>query len=281
MGGRRAGNGRGKGNTGGRVKRREVEGEDGWTVVTHGVANLHIDRRGSVSGNAAKKADAGAMPNKHSTLPPIVESITAESLLVELRKLQERWKDTAVAKQVKELVGGKGKGWDVKKAVCIGIGSFTRDWEHRWRSMWQLVLFLDIIGYLGQVRMYAQDPAFAPLDVEFLDRLDITKVDTGIETHITPESYVFSPFVDWYILLPIFLAEKDPALYVGNEILDDYGAYAHSEDKRKKLKECNELGKKFLRGRERVNLRDFENHAHALNGMVVYSKEITDDGPPT
>jgi hypothetical protein len=35
----------------------------------------------------------------------------------------------------------------MKEAVCIGIGSLSADWEHRWRSMWQLVLFVEVVGY--------------------------------------------------------------------------------------------------------------------------------------
>jgi hypothetical protein len=120
------------------------------------------------------------------------------------------------------------------------------------------------------VKLYAQEPAFTPLDRAFLSLLDISVCDDGIATHITPHSFVFSPFVDWYILLPLFLKDKDPVLYVGNEILDDYGTFAQSEDKKAKLEECNELGKEFLKKRDVVKIREFEMHSHALNGMVVY-----------
>lgn len=118
--------------------------------------------------------------------------------------------------------------------------------------------------------MYAQEPAFTPLDHEFLDRLDIKICGTGIETYITSTSFVFSPFVDWYILLPLFLRDKDPVLYLGNEILDDYGAFAHSVEKRAKLVECDELGGRWLEKRSLVRMTEFELHPHALNGMVIY-----------
>lgn len=57
---------------------------------------------------------------------------------------------------------------------------------------------------------------------------------------------------------------------MGNEILDDYGAFAQSEEKRVKLEECNELGRKWLRKRDVVRLGELKLHPHALNGMVVY-----------
>jgi len=254
----RGGNGRGRA----RVKRQQVQSEDGWTVITHGLSKVSLDPKN-------KKEVAGALPSK------IVKDITPQKLLSEFGKLQERWKDTAVATQFQDLV--KDKKWTVSEAVCIGIGSFSRDWEHRWRSMWQLVLFMDVILHLDkEVRMYAQDPAFTSIDMEFLRLLSITVVDTGIESHISPRSFVFSPFVDWYVLLPTFLKDKDPVLYVGNEILDDYGVYAQTEDKKEKLGVCNELGKRFLEGRESVKVREFEGHAHALNGMSVYWKPSID-----
>jgi hypothetical protein len=256
-----SGRSRGKGKGGGRVKRQEVESEDGWTVITHGLAKMNVHGKTPKS----KKEVGGLLPSK------MVEGLTAEKLLEEFKKLQERWDDTAVAKQIGEFLSTRT--WDVKDAACIGIGSFSRDWDHRHRSMWQLVLFVSVVQHSsGDSRVYAQDPAFTPLDTEFLELLHITTLSTGIETHITPNSFVYSPFMDWYILLPVFLKDKDPALYVGNEVLDDYSVFAQTEDKKQKLAECNNLGKTFLDHREKMKMREFESHAHALNGMVIYSK---------
>lgn len=120
------------------------------------------------------------------------------------------------------------------------------------------------------MKLYAQEPAFTSLDHDFLSLVSVNVCGDDISTHITPQSFVFSPFVDWYLLLPVFLKDKNPVLYVGNEILDDYGAYAQSEEKREKLEECNRLGQRWLERRDMVKLREFEMHPHALNGMVVY-----------
>jgi hypothetical protein len=118
---------RGRGDRGkARVKRKEVQGEDGWTVVTHGLSSMSLN-----------KQDAGSLPSQ------VVEGLTAEKLQKEFNKLQERWEDTILAKQVETSLGGRE--WGVKEAVCIGIGSFSRDWTHRWRSLWQLVLFVGVV----------------------------------------------------------------------------------------------------------------------------------------
>jgi hypothetical protein len=119
---------------------------------------------------------------------------------------------------------------------------------------------------------FAQDPAFTPLDVEFLSLLSITVLESGLQSRITSQSFVYSPFVDWFLLLPVFLKSKDPVLYVGNEILDDYSVYAQTKEKKERLEECNEVGKKWTEGREKVALKEFEKHGNALNGMVVYWK---------
>lgn len=128
-----------------------------------------------------------------------------------------------------------------------------------------------------EIELYAQEPAFTSLDHDFLSLLSVHVCTDDIGAHITPRSFVFSPFVDWYILLPIFLKDKDPVLYVGNEILDDYGAFAQSEDKKAKLEECNGLGRKWLENRDMAKMDEFELHPHALNGIVAYTLEESEE----
>lgn len=123
------------------------------------------------------------------------------------------------------------------------------------------------------MKLYSQEPAFTSLDHEFLSLLSVHICTDDLASHIMSRSFVFSPFVDWYILLPIFLKGKDPVLYVGNEILDDYGAFAQSEDKKVKLEECNALGRNWLEKRNMTKLGEFEMHPHALNGMVLYMRD--------
>lgn len=265
----------GKGRGSGRVKRQEVETDDGWTVITHGVSKMGLDNNSNNSGSGSKKKSKSGLQVSGQMPSSTVQGLTAEKMQLEFEKLREKWEDSDVAKQVAELLREKEMKGVVKEAVCIGIGSLSRDWDHRWRSMWQLVLFHYVIQELDVKTAYAQDPAFTDLDINFLARLNITTLDSGMEEHITTESFVYSPFVDWFILLPMFLKEKDPMLYVGNEILDDYSTYAQTEEKRAKLEECNALGKTFLENREMRKLKEFEGHAHALNGMVVYTKSLS------
>jgi hypothetical protein len=80
--------------------------------------------------------------------------------------------------------------------------------------------------------------------------------------------------VDWDLLLSVFLKKKDPALYIGNDMLNDYSLYANTEKKKQVLEECNELGKNFLEKRSGFKVLEFGLHAHALNGLVVYWKKV-------
>ena len=77
--------------------------------------------------------------------------------------------------------------------------------------------------------------------------------------------------------MPLFLKEKDPELYIGNEILDSYGAYVNTTAKKEVLGECNLLGKRFSERRERRRVPGFEEHGNALEGLMVYWKEEEED----
>jgi hypothetical protein len=230
--------------------------------------------------SAQDNKNTGSLPEK------IVSGLTTEKLLEEFRTLQERWEGTSLARQVEGLIGERE--WCVEQAVCVGIGSFSRDWAHRWRSLWQLVLFVAVRELLllqnqqkneekMEISSFAQDPAFTALDEAFLRALDIDVLEEGLQGRIGKQTFVFSPFVDWFLLLPRFLKGREPVLYVGNEILDDYTPYAQTKEKIEALEECNAIGKKWVEGREVVKLGEFEKHGNALNGLVVYWRKEVDE----
>lgn len=225
----------------------------------------------------SKKKDKNGLGISGQMPVNIVEGMTVEKLSLEFKNLQEKWDDSTVARQIERILKEKEMNGKVNQAVCIGIGSFSRDWTHRWRSMWQLVLFHFVIQHLDIKLAFAQDPAFTTLDIEFLASLDVTALESGIEDKISTEAFVYSPFVDWFLLLPTFLAGKDPVLYIGNEILGDYTSYAGTEEKRARLGGCNVVGDKFLEKRDGEKVREFEGHAHAINGMVVYTRTTSLD----
>lgn len=114
-----------------RVKRKKVQVDDGWTVVTHS----HQQR------TSQKVIDEQL---RDSRVSKVVDGLTVQKLLDDFKQLQARWKDTNCAKDVTGIL--KESMWKIENGVCLGIGSFSLDWEHRHRSMWQLVLFMHVIN---------------------------------------------------------------------------------------------------------------------------------------
>lgn len=121
------------------MKRQQVDTDDGWTVITHGLSNLSVSN-GKKKGKAGRNnAHAGSMPTD------LVQGLTAEKLVQDFHNRTEKWNTTSCAQHL-ESVLAKTEG-AVENAVCIGIGSFSRDWEHRHRAMWQLVLFKSVVSH--------------------------------------------------------------------------------------------------------------------------------------
>lgn len=115
-----------------RVKRKKVQAGDGWTIVTH------VDHKGGAAG----KGDESALHDSRPTRT--VDGLNVTTLMDDFKRLTARWKETSCAKGLNEMLGKRK--WGVNEAACIGIGSFSLDWEHRHRSMWQLVLFVDVVN---------------------------------------------------------------------------------------------------------------------------------------
>jgi hypothetical protein len=268
-----------------RVKRKQLHGDDGWTLVA-----------GSSSGSGSKVSPAVSQA-RDARPTRIVDGLTAEKLANEFKDMTKQWQKSSCARNLDKML--RLRDWTVNQAICIGIGSFSLDWEHRWRSMWQLVLFMAVVkvckyttilwpsyvvltnavqDHSPTIILHAQEPIFTPLDSIFLSTLSVTVLHTGIDSHITPTSFVFAPFVDWYVLLPVFLKDRDPELYVGNEILVDYKVYANIQEKKTMLEDGNAIGSKFVVGRERRQVPEFEGHGSALEGLMVYWREDVDEG---
>lgn len=123
----------------GRVKRQQVSTDDGWTVITHGLSSLSVGNGKKKGKGGRSNAQAGSMPTD------IVHGLTAEKLLQDFTNRTEKWMTTACAQHLESVLAKRE--WGVKDAVCIGIGSFSRDWEHRHRAMWQLVLFMSVVAH--------------------------------------------------------------------------------------------------------------------------------------
>ncbi|KAF2084859.1 hypothetical protein K490DRAFT_10824, partial [Saccharata proteae CBS 121410] len=157
-------------------------------------------------------------------------------LLQVYEKSRRRWRETMMVSQLEGIMREameEGSGAEsVDKAHVAGLGSLSCGGENGWRSMWQLVMFLDVITEEKKnrtIKMYAQDPAFNDIDEAFLAKLGIETSDIDIppsatpaaSAHlITPSTFFFAPCMPWALLWPQYLHNKDrePALFIGNDV---------------------------------------------------------------
>lgn len=124
-----------------RSKKQQVQADDGWTIVA-GLSSEKNNRNGAKSNPAA----ASQLQN-HARGPQqqrIVPGLTVEKLLGEFADMQKRWAKTSCARNLGRMLGLRDE-LTVREGVCIGVGSLSVDWEHRWRSLWQLVLFMGVV----------------------------------------------------------------------------------------------------------------------------------------
>lgn len=179
-------------------------------------------------------------------------------------------------------------GWNIDKAICLGIGSFGRDNEEcRKRSMWQFVIFVDLVRHLQRVgkkdvEMLGQEPMWVEVDGHFLKTLRLktlavevptegsSEANTGLgpaAEHLGPSTFVYEPFMDMNEAMAREIVDADVALYVGSSmrgLLSKWGA-------------VGELAKQFDEQHLKYQFPRFEDDPNVMEGMGIYWKEEADD----
>lgn len=112
------------------AKRVISESEDGWSRVERTLSS----RFGS------------AMIISES-LPPVDRSLTVQKLQDEHKRCKQQWVDSEARQSLQQLLTRRMPegGWPVDKAVCVALGSPSLSWANRNRSVWQLVMFMDLV----------------------------------------------------------------------------------------------------------------------------------------
>jgi hypothetical protein len=119
-------------------KRIISESEDGWSRVEHTVPSRY-----------------GNTPPIDSSLPSVDRSLTVQKLLDEHNRCKKQWVDSEARRWLQQLLARQmaEAGWSLNKAVCVALGSPSLSWANRFRSVWQLVLFMDLVD-MGMMQMY-------------------------------------------------------------------------------------------------------------------------------
>ncbi|KAI4819834.1 hypothetical protein E4T44_10382 [Aureobasidium sp. EXF-8845] len=188
-------------------KRIISESEDGWSRVEHTGPSRHENT-----------------PPIDSSLPPVDQSLTVQKLLDEHTRCKKQWVESEARRWLQQLLARQMAegGWSLNKAVCLALGSPSQLWAHRPRSVWQLVMFMDLVdmvrprlNHADELKLYAQEPRFTLLDREFLQSLDITVLDPPqAEELVDKSTFTFVPCIEWLLELPFTLAAVETPLYV-------------------------------------------------------------------
>jgi hypothetical protein len=124
--------------------------------------------------------------------------------------------------------------------------------------------------------LFAQDPRFNSMDTDLLHTLNITATDSASEDgYITHTTFVFSPYLPWEVLIPTFLAQSDPILFIGNDIEDTIKLIellGNDIDEKKRTSHVK-IGESFLETRNGQRVGDLSHlHALAFEGLMIYWK---------
>jgi hypothetical protein len=116
-------------------KRIIAESEDGWSRVERTTPSRY-----------------GSTPVVNSSLPPVDRSLTVQKLLDEHTRCKQQWVDSEARRWLQQLLTRQMAegGWSLNKAVCVALGSISLSWANRLRSVWQLVMFMDVVD-IGRV----------------------------------------------------------------------------------------------------------------------------------
>ena len=117
-------------------KRVISESEDGWSRVERTTPSRY-----------------GSTPVVDSSLPPVDRSLTVQKLLDEHTRCKQQWAECEARRWLQQLLVRQvaERGWSLNKAVCVALGSPSLSWANRLRSVWQLVMFMDLVD-MGMTR---------------------------------------------------------------------------------------------------------------------------------
>ncbi|KAK5942131.1 hypothetical protein PMZ80_006085 [Knufia obscura] len=200
------------------TKRLEVTGDDGWTRVT----TTNLQRRGP----KAIGSSAGLIPLHEKTTPE--KGATVEKISREYEKIQEQWTASESCTALVSLVQGKvlPENVEIDRCLIFGSGSFCglrQGWISRKHSaMCQLAVVKSIQKTIEEksgrsITVYAQDPAYNDVDVEFLKSLgvDVAETPSGFDL-VTEKSLVYTPGAEYHVEIGVL--RRKPAVLLSSKL---------------------------------------------------------------
>ncbi|EME45703.1 hypothetical protein DOTSEDRAFT_171280 [Dothistroma septosporum NZE10] len=243
--------------------------QDGWTQVPR------KSKPGVNFSRHLPQSLPAIVSNIDRTNPPS-RAITSEHMIADYRRKLNTWRQDQSRQATLRILDRvrPDSGWNVSTAVCLASGSFSRDnLEGRRRSMWQMVVFVDLSRHLREdLKMVAQDPAYTAMDRLFLQSLGIEVLDVNLDKqnglgaareYMGNETFVFEPFLDMDAVMMRQVLDADLALYVGSSIRGLMG----------RTNEVGELAMKYHEVHRMYNFPEFEVDPNVLGGMGIHWRE--------
>ena len=255
-------------------KRVNVEGDDGWTVVA------------TTSQPPRKPAPLLPTPGGPA---PIPSGCSLETIAVEYEKYQKIWQLSKSGAGVSGILDRVPKG-RLMSGVCLGLGSIV-DPISKKHALYQLAALMSIVSSLGEssqgcslieasendvepsrdspMTLFAQDPIFNALDIDFLSSLDVTTVESPDAFDMIAEStFVYAPHCERSFFFPGIIG-RDPSLVICNSmeqsISGQMSGSISAEDKA--------IAQGFLRGRVSYEFPVFHEDETVFNDLRIYIKE--------
>ena len=201
--------------------------DDGWSTVTR------------AKGRVPEKNQQKLLPDKNLSL---------EKLQADYNRRMRTWQASTCRKELQQILNRKqpDDGWQIKEAICLASGSFSRDnWECQKRTMCQFVAFMDTVKHLqatsdDKVTIVAQEMVYTPLDIEFLLGMDMTVYNdpvtnedlyngTSAPDHLSPASFVFEAFMDKHPPTVQQVLTSGMRLFIGTWIAGGSARYTTSD----------------------------------------------------
>ncbi|KAF3802053.1 hypothetical protein GCG54_00012297 [Colletotrichum gloeosporioides] len=177
------------------------------------------------------KVPAKALEAAKSNEPRIFKSV--DEITAEYEGFKARWRDTTCHERIKDLVRkNAGEGRRVKKAVCLGVGTFDPEdggWDAKRRSYIQLDGFLTVVEALSAIYNETipcsfQEPRFTPNDTKFLENLDHEVVESPAAFEAVDEDTLVFAIHMYRPIYEATLEKALPAMFVGTgwDVWDGY-----------------------------------------------------------
>lgn len=146
--------------------------------------------------------------------PQSMKDATVDSITKDFEAKSRTWRQSSARQQLhRTLMHLRPEGgWQIRKAVCLGTGSFNRDnFDCRKRTMEQFAMFVDTVEYLQkaegeEIEIYAQEWWYNDLDRGFLTskgmhisemQAPVSFDDCGPATkHFGPDTFVCELYIE-------------------------------------------------------------------------------------